>query len=156
MKYKLPLITALILPLTCFARLGETKEQLDARYGKPIKENAGQFTNYTYQKNGYEFWFSMHDGKAEEMSVRNVEGYTLSPSEIEIFLRKNSLNDGFQLFRKSPNEEFYYEAVSNRHAFYEGGRLLIQTQRAIQDHIKFLKSLKTGLEDEEKNNTKDF
>ena len=158
MRHILALITVLLLPLTCFARLGETKEQLDSRYGKPVKENVGQTTTYTYQKNGYELWFLLINGKAEVISVRHTFNNSLTASEINLFLSKNSLNKGFELFRTLNGTDFYYEAESNRHAFYDQQRaeLTIRTPRAMQQYIEEIKSIKKDIETEEKTNTSGF
>ena len=47
------------------ARLGETVEQLDQRYGKPLKtEDFGGFSTRTYEKGNYSITATLADGKS--------------------------------------------------------------------------------------------
>jgi len=115
------LLLSLLLPMTCFGRLGETKEQLDARYGTPVKTEVfveGIFT-YTYVKSGYSFGFTLFDGKAETMNIRKEDG-RLSDEEINLFLTKNALNSGFELI-KTENvwTKIYAEKTSGRMAYFQ-------------------------------------
>lgn len=97
MKHTLTLITLLLLPLTCFARLGETKEQLNARYGKPLIDEKieTQMRKVGYANNGFCFTVYLLDDKSVAMIISHFDSQPMTDHEIKSFLDKNSIGSGF-------------------------------------------------------------
>jgi len=61
------LLCLLLLAVPAYARLGETSEQIEARYGKPIKATKpeGPATDAeVYEKNGFQITVGYHEGKS--------------------------------------------------------------------------------------------
>jgi len=82
---------------TAEARLGESREQVIERYGKPIEEENIQMGGAEYKrmkcsKEGYNFTFLLIYGKVELMKVEKTE---LTEEVVEIFLKKNTGGAGF-------------------------------------------------------------
>jgi|688.fasta_scaffold444353_2 hypothetical protein len=95
MKHILLLITFLLLPLPCFARLGETKEQLDARYGKSFQLFDVPIV-LEYESNGYSFIITMVNDKAALMVVKKNDGSEFSDLERITFLERSCAGKGFK------------------------------------------------------------
>lgn len=81
MKYLLP---ALLLPVLAFARIGETPEQMAARYGAPVEV---QPTRLTYQKNGFIIIADMFSGRCYSLAFSRDGG--VSPEQINTLRAAN-------------------------------------------------------------------
>jgi hypothetical protein len=91
------IIGGLTLVGTAEARLGESKEQVIERYGKPLKEEVdAPWGMMVCSKDGYNFSFFFLNGKVEVMMVQKDE---LEEEEVKIFLNKNSSGAGFVEFK---------------------------------------------------------
>lgn len=84
----------LLLTATAHARLGETKEQIQVRYGKPIQQTDA---DADYAKNIWRVTVIFIDGKSVSEKFTKAEGADLSHNEVDILLQRNSNNDWVQL-----------------------------------------------------------
>jgi hypothetical protein len=82
---------------TARARLGETGDQLAARYGQPLSEvdqkaEEGQLALVfpIFQKNGFEIDASLSDGISVSESFKKLNGNALTIGETRILLTDNS------------------------------------------------------------------
>ena len=76
------------------ARLGENKEQVIERYGKPVKERVeGEWSKMRCLKNGYMFTFFLLNNKVELMTIKNED---LTEEQVKMFLAENSSGKGFE------------------------------------------------------------
>ena len=99
MKY-LFLILALLGQQTASARIGETIEQCDKRYGKPIAFQDAQGALVTptriYRKGDFEITVFQLNGRCEAMMYTNIVTGKLLSTEIMKFLEANGR--GWDLF----------------------------------------------------------
>jgi len=111
------LLFSLLIPMTCFGRLGETLEQLDARYGIRTDKTPN---SVCYLKEGFNFYFELADNKAVMMAIEKENEETLLNDEIKVFLQRNSKGSGFVLV---PTEHLlqksFLEPDSGRKAIYK-------------------------------------
>jgi hypothetical protein len=123
LKHILPLITAVIfLPLTCLARLGETKQQLDIRYGKPISDEkiGTQTQRVGYANNGFCFTIYITNNKAVAFIVSYLDNQPMTDQEIKLFLDKNSSGSGYKFdsLNSDMTVKIFVESDSDRLARY--------------------------------------
>ncbi len=87
MKFILPsLLVLLVLTVTpARARLGESGDQIVARYGQPLSEidqkaegKKVALTVLVFQKNGYQIQVSISDGVSDEESFRKLNGEAMT------------------------------------------------------------------------------
>jgi hypothetical protein len=85
------------LTAPAWARLGETGDQIVARYGQPLSQvnQKAEGTRIaliflTFQKNGFEIRVSLSDGISGAESFRKINGDELSTVEIRTLLGLNS------------------------------------------------------------------
>jgi len=140
MKHTLALITALLLPLTCFARLGETKDQLSARYGKAFKEDGNKLY---YKLDDLNILFILYQDKASLMMVSRGNKGKLSDKEIQTFLAENAAGSGFKIDKSEPDDpemKYFVEPETKRVGVYgfSEGNLMIATQKGAKEHLKHL------------------
>jgi hypothetical protein len=86
---------------TAWARLGETGDQIVARYGQPLSEINQKAEGakvplvfLTFQKNGFEIQVSLSDGISSAESFQKLDGNALNTGEIRTLLALNS--QGFE------------------------------------------------------------
>jgi hypothetical protein len=105
MKIILPcLLLAVSIPLTpAWGRLGETGDELVARYGQPLSEmdqkaegNHVPLAELVFQKNGFEIDVSLSDGISSAESFRKLNGDSISLAEARILLTANSQGSGWE------------------------------------------------------------
>jgi len=140
MKHTLALFTALLLPLTCFARLGETKDQLSARYGKAFKEDGNKLY---YKVDDLNILFILYQDKAGLMMVSRGSKGKLSDKEIQTFLAENAAGSGFKIDNSEPEDpemKYFIEPETKRVGVYgfSEGNLMISTQKGAKEHLKHL------------------
>ena len=140
------LIIGILVARTAEARLGETLKESIQRYGPVdvIGKKADNSFVGLFLSGDYKFvaWFSSK-GTVERLVIerrvkqsevtKKIEAMPLNEKEIETFLIKNSIKDGFE--KKEPEigtllKKWYMEARSNRIAIvwegrpYDGGLIL--------------------------------
>lgn len=71
MKALLLLSVLISLSSPALARIGETREQCEARYGKPVDSVNENIT--IHKKNGLEVWCSFFEGRCYLISFRKIE-----------------------------------------------------------------------------------
>jgi len=121
------LLGGLALVGTAEARLGESKEQVIERYGKPYREDVeAPWDNIIYcSKDGYKFCFMLLHGKVEFMIVMKEDG--LTEADVKIFLDKNSSGSGF-VDDVNRGDGFYVEADSGRMGIWGKDALVLVTE----------------------------
>jgi len=85
------LLAALLLSTTCFARLGETKDQAAARYGKPVKcepESGAECCTYNAARFTIKCYFI--DGIVGALLVSTPDKTPFSEDEITVLQNANS------------------------------------------------------------------
>ncbi|NDA64387.1 MAG: hypothetical protein EBX50_20515 [Chitinophagia bacterium] len=79
---------------TAEARLGENKEQVIERYGKPLKERVeGDWSSMLCLKDGYKFRIYLLNNKVEMITIKNED---LTEKQVKIFLAENAAGKGFE------------------------------------------------------------
>ena len=92
MKRILILIIVLITANQLYARLGETEEQIEARYGKPFKVSkvSNDLTEKIFKSKGFWVMVSFTKGISHGEYYRKLDKTELAFNEIAIFLKANS------------------------------------------------------------------
>ena len=133
-------VAILLLPLSCLARLEETREQLNARYGKALKENGNKLY---YKVNGFNILFLIYSDKAALMMISRGNKRQLSDKEIQTFLEENKAGSGFRVDNSQPDDpemKYFIEPETKRVGVYgfSEGNLMIATQEGAKEHMKHL------------------
>jgi len=78
---------------TAEARLGESKEQIIERYGKPLKERVeGDWNSMLCSKDGYRFRIYLLNNKVELITIIKED---LTEEQVKKLLSENSAGKGF-------------------------------------------------------------
>lgn len=116
----LPMVV-LALALGCFgaqARLGETKEQLEARLGKPLSEsNERGYKILLFKKENFSILCLLSDNKTVSIIYQKNLGFT--ESEVQAILEKNSTGGGWVEFSNNDEATLWKEESSQRSALYD-------------------------------------
>jgi len=98
---KIILTITLMIPVLAFARIGGSKEECAARYGKHIREN--QDGTKIYNKGEFSITIQFENNKAVELKYEKVKNIKngLSLTEVEYLLRINSNNKEWRYMRSS-------------------------------------------------------
>ena len=108
------LLGGLALVGTAEARLGDNKKQVVENYGKPLKEETqAPYEKIVCEKDGYNYWFKLYDGKVEQMIVTKLEN-GLREDEVDVILKQNSAGKGFEIKIKNEGCIVYDETDSKR------------------------------------------
>jgi hypothetical protein len=144
MKALLLLSVLISLSSPALARIGETPEQCEARYGKPVKTlEKGLRRGAVYEKAGLQIQCEFHDNKCEYIYFKHLENNAdgskkfFAESELEILRDANSGGKEWTLPEKR-HETFQTLRCGGLEAFYPHDRpsyLLITTQ-AHRDRTK--------------------
>ncbi|GEP46400.1 hypothetical protein [Brevifollis gellanilyticus] len=124
MKALLLLSVLISLSSPALARIGETREQCEARYGKPVRNKEEEQTVH-YEKAGYHIVCEFYEGKCEDISFNHVaqegEGkpLPLSDNEVKVLMESNSGGipwsltikeaDGFEAWQWNELEAYFNE-----------------------------------------------
>jgi hypothetical protein len=88
------LLSVLVVGPSAFARIGETREQADARYGAPISAKAdgyGGFPERTYRKDGVEIVAHFMDEKIGCIEFRKLDGTDFDQDEFKALVRAQGM-----------------------------------------------------------------
>jgi hypothetical protein len=135
------LLTLLAATATAHARIGETVEQLDARYGKPTRTTAGptgaaRFEKRTYKNEGLTIEVFVYVGRSHQEIYKMPEG-ELSPEQVQKILEDNSFGSKW--------ERTSFEVENSTYT-------LAKRLNAYHDHIKGALLIKTSDYDSVSNN----
>jgi hypothetical protein len=93
----LSVVFVIAITATAQARLGETPDELVARYGQPLKEDDQKaegakipLANVSFQKGGYEIDVTITDGVSVQEIFKKINGQPLTVPEAHILLAANS------------------------------------------------------------------
>lgn len=99
----LTLVFTLSITAPAFARLGETGDQIVARYGQPLSEIDQKAEGaklalvfLTFQKNGFEVDVTLSDGASVAESFRKLNGEALTVGEVRTLLTNNGQGYGWE------------------------------------------------------------
>jgi len=123
------IVLALTLAGSAHARLGETKEQIQVRYGKPVKETS---SDAQYEKQAWRIAVRYLDGKAVSETFTKAEAAEISHNEVEIILLKNANNDWVLLKNEKGRQR--WQRPTGSLAEYTGKTLRLWTKR--QDDLE--------------------
>jgi len=113
------IILCLLSASSANARLGETIEECDARYGKPISN--GDARTYLVVDGTIKVSCGFLNEKCVIIEFSKTNGDTLTEEEVSQFLSKNSQNNNFQEVSDTNGMVMYLEAGSERLAFFQKG-----------------------------------
>jgi hypothetical protein len=89
-----PIAAALLLATSnAFARIGETENEIEARYGKPIVADTEDFRGHRlilFRTNGMEIGVAFRDGKSAMEIYSNQDKSHISANEIQLLLGANA------------------------------------------------------------------
>jgi hypothetical protein len=120
----------LAVAATASARIGETVEQLDTRFGKPVRTTAGptgaaRFEKRTYKSDGLEIAVFVYVGRSHQEIYKKPDG-ELTPEQVQKILADNSF--GSQWERTSFEVEASTYTLAKRltayHDHLRGGLLI--------------------------------
>jgi hypothetical protein len=108
----LTLVFIVSVTATARARLGETADQLVARYGPPLKETDQKSegdkiasANVVFQKGGFQIEVTLVDGISEAETFNKINGDGLSLGEVRTLLSDNSQGYGWEAPRMVGNQK---------------------------------------------------
>jgi hypothetical protein len=119
------------------ARLGETKKELDLRYGKSSRETSGKANEKSvfYLDGWYILYFRLINDKAEVMIVTKKNPEEINQKDVDVFLGKNSTRGGFIKISEDGDFIYFKEEGSSRSARWSyrpesswGTQLLLYTK----------------------------
>ena len=128
MKFSALLLIA-VMPLTAFARIGETREQCDKRYGKvtvpPLEHNGIQYL--AYRVHGFSIDLNIIDSKCEKMKYLKEDYGMLAKEEIEALLNENGTE-----WQQVSQHEWKNKQSSAK----VSGKYLVIISKAYQKHVE--------------------
>jgi hypothetical protein len=131
------ILLLLVLPLTCFARLGENEQELIARYGEVSLRRDDVVS---FEKNGFLIQATMIDGKAESIAYKNKSGAPLTGNQVQDFLQKNfpPPNNKLVFNKEETTKERWVFVIPNASAFYNVPEcmLILITEKGMKTKIK--------------------
>ncbi len=90
---KAALLIAVLFSVACStgqARLGETPQQIEARYGKPVKVCDDKEMPWSeYEKNGFKIMALYLSGTCAHLEIKRANGAKLSEEEVQAALLAN-------------------------------------------------------------------
>jgi hypothetical protein len=98
------LLCLLLLTVPAYARLGETTQQIEARYGKPIKATKPESPATdaeVYEKNGFEITVGYYEGKSYYEEFRKPETkeprhlQQITTTELNCLLKANQISASY-------------------------------------------------------------
>ena len=141
MKIILPcfLFAISFLAAPAWGRLGETGDQLVARYGQPLSEmdqkaegNKVPLAELVFQKNGFEIDVSLSDGISNRESFRKLNGDTITLAEIRTLLNLNSQGSGWEA-PQTVGDSKQWARDDGAMATLTGGRIITVTSKTLLD-----------------------
>lgn len=148
--YKMVAVLLLAMCPMVFGRYGETKEQCDKRYGKPVEapiEIVNGFTNCLYKKGGYFIEIIFWKGKAGCVTYCNSESdsqydrVALTEEEKQILLRVNS---GGGKWKKAKEDANKYEKEGGMFAVYIMEKFIVSSKEDSDRLSEALKAQEEG------------
>ena len=133
---------------SAFARLGETLQQCEQRYGKPAQSDA---TSLTFQKSGFFLIVYFFEGKCDKITYRKVEqnalgkGVEISDNELSQLMQLNAGGRQWKKINLISMDKVWQTEDGEIFAKYEtiGGFLVI----AIKDNINRANAAQKSKED---------
>lgn len=123
-------LAILLSGFSAFARLGETPNQCQMRYGSSTGQSGPYFT---YYKDHFDIMVLFRDGKSVEETFFIV-GAVLSEENISEFLNANS--DGSSWKTSNTSSYRHYQRLDNRaYATLNHGKLTVQTRAESKTEI---------------------
>lgn len=133
---------------TAQARLGETPDQLAARYGQPLKEDDQKgengkipLANVVFQKGGFEIDVTVSDGVSVAESFKKLNGDALTLGEVQTLLTANSQGFGWDAPRIVQGEKMWMRDDSATAKLAQDGSLLTITSRKLMHKEAVAKKL---------------
>jgi hypothetical protein len=123
---------------TARARLGETPDQLVARYGQPLKETDQKgeggkipLAEVVFQKGGFEIDVTLVDGISVAESFKKINGEALTTSEVRTLLAANSQGHEWAAPRVIKDEKCWARDDSATASLAQDGSFTIKSRELI-------------------------
>jgi hypothetical protein len=123
---------------TAQARLGETPDQLVARYGQPLTEvdqkpegSKVALANVVFQKGGFEIDVSVNDGVSVQETFKKLNGQPLTLGEVRTLLNANAQGYGWEAPAVMPQGRVWKRDDGATATAAEDGSLTIKTREII-------------------------
>ena len=123
---------------TAQARLGETPDQLVARYGQPLTEvdqkaegTKVALANVVFQKGGFEIDVSLSDGLSVQESFKKINGQPMTVAEVKTLLAANSQGYGWEAPDEKPQGRVWKRDDGATATAASDGSLTIKTREII-------------------------
>lgn len=141
MKIALPaLLFVLLCTAPAWARLGETGDQIVARYGQPLSQSDQKaegkkiaLTILVFQKNGFEIQVSLLDGVSDQESFRKLNGDVFALTEARALLALNSQGLGWEQPADGDGVKTWTRDDASTAVLTDGGRTLTITAKDLLD-----------------------
>lgn len=135
----LTIVFILGVTATAQARLGETADQLVARYGQPLKETDQKSegikvasADVNFQKGGFQVSVTLVDGVSAAESFKKISGAALSIGEVQTLLNANAGGHGWEAPRLVQGEKIWLRDDSaTARLSQDGVSLLIKSKDLI-------------------------
>jgi hypothetical protein len=123
---------------TAQARLGETPDQLVARYGQPLTEadqkadgSKVAMANVVFQKGGFEIDVSVNDGLSVQETFKKLNGQPLTIAEVRVLLNANGQGFGWEAPAALPQGKVWKRDDGATATAGEDGSLTLKTRELI-------------------------
>ena len=120
---------------TARARLGETADQLVARYGQPLseKDQKGEgdkipLVDAVFQKGGFEVDVTLSDGISVAESFKKINGEALTVEEVRTLLNANSQGHGWEAPQEVQGEKIWARDDNATASLAQDGSLTIKSR----------------------------
>lgn len=129
------LVFTLLLTTPAWARLGETGDQIVARYGQPLSQvnlkaqgKQVALTELVFQKNGFEIHVSLSDGVSDAESFRKLNGEEFTLAEVRALLNLNGQGYGWEAPDNVTGDKVWTRDDASTATLSDGRVLLIKSK----------------------------
>jgi hypothetical protein len=146
----LTLLFILGVTATAQARLGETPDQLVARYGQPISEvdqkaegSKVALASVVFQKGGFEIDVSVADGFSVQETFKKLNGQPMTLGEVRTLLNANAQGFGWEAPQSIESGKIWSRDDGATATVGQDGTLTIKTKELINRETTAKKEEKT-------------
>jgi hypothetical protein len=125
---------------TAHARLGESPDQLVARYGQPLSEDDQKAEGakvaanvVVFQKGGFEIQVTVTDGYSVAESFKKINGDAFTLSEVRYLLSANSQGHGWEAPQKIQGQQVWARDDAAAARLNEEGTLFSITSKELMN-----------------------
>jgi hypothetical protein len=138
------LLIALVFSASAFASIGETTEQSDKRYGRPLETTRNNVENRRYEFRGFTILVSFEGGISQCEVYQRQDNYRMTEAEIQGWLQANvgSSEWGYEPEENTNNYVYWSRDRKTRVATYTLAthRLMVTSKAYLDRSAKRAKS----------------